>query len=247
MNAPLIGITERRFRGHDLVGMPGALQTLSFSGQLTNYAEAIALAGGIPVHVPREIVARPFGLLERLDALVIAGGDDVDPRLYGGIPTQHSTVLDPERDRVEVALVLAALESDTPIVGVCRGAQLLNVALGGTLVSHLPVGTGDSHGFLGYPPHLPQHVVRFVPGSRCAELYGTAAEVNSLHHQAVDLPGEGVEIVGRADDGTVEAIEVRGRRALGVQWHPELLGPTDPLFEWLVALAAAPAKEIART
>ena len=164
MSAPLIGITERRFRGYDFVGMPGPLKELSYSGQLTGYAEGIARAGGVPVHLPREIVVRPRELLQRLDAVVIAGGDNVNPRLYGGVPSGHATVLDPERDRVEVALVLAALEGDIPLLGICRGAQLLNVALGGTLLDHLSVGAGESHGFLGYPPHLPQHVVRFTVG-----------------------------------------------------------------------------------
>jgi putative glutamine amidotransferase len=234
MTPPLIGITERRLSSAQIVGTPPTFSGW-MSAQYVEYARGIARAGGVPVHLSRE--ADPESLVERLDGFIFAGGLDVDPRLYGSVPGPASTPIDPRSDRFELELLLEALQADVPLIGVCRGMQLLNVALGGTLVSDLPVGAGQSHSFVLYPPVERVHRVSFTDDSPHAELYGPEVMVNSLHHQAVAEPGEGVVVVGRAADGVAEALMVEGRRALGVQWHPELLREPDPIFDWLIAEA----------
>jgi putative glutamine amidotransferase len=142
------------------------------------------------------------------------------------------------RDDWELALIRAALTVRLPMLCVCRGAQLLNIALGGTLVQHLD---DDGRHASWHTPRTDRcHVVRFAPGSRAAELYGTERATNSLHHQAVDERGEGVAVTGSTDDGVVEAFEVADRpEVFAVQWHPEMLEEQpDPAFAWLVRTAA---------
>ncbi len=160
------------------------------------------------------------------------GGSDAswEPQL----PEPGST--EPQRDRWELALLRAALELDLPVLAVCRGLQLLNVAHGGTLVDDLPAGDGDGHARFAGPRGERVHEVALDPGSLAASVYGTSLRVNSLHHQAVDRPGDGLVVVGRSPDGTVEALEIPGRAVLAVQWHPEALAG-DPAPEWLVAAA----------
>jgi putative glutamine amidotransferase len=195
------------------------------------YAHAVAAAGGTPVQIPREV--EPPALLGRLDGLVLSGGDDVDPRRYGRRPGAQTTQLDPERDALELELIDAALGIDLPLLGICRGCQLLNVARGGTLIAHLPLDEGESHGQLAYPLHARVHGLRIVAGDVLDGLLD-GVRVNSFHHQAVDELGAGVAAVAYAPDGVIEAIAV-GRRALGVQWHPEYLREQpDPIFTWLV-------------
>jgi putative glutamine amidotransferase len=235
MTPPLIGITERRLSSAQIVGSPPTFAGW-LSAQYADYSRAVARAGGVPVHLSRD--SDPGQLARRLDGLVFAGGLDVDPRLYGSVPGAASTTIDPQSDRFELELVLEALQADVPLLGVCRGMQLVNVALGGTLVEDLPVGSGQSHSFVLYPPVERVHRVDFSGGSPHEELYGPELMVNSLHHQAVASPGEGVLVVGRAADGVAEAMVVEGHRALGVQWHPELLREPDPIFDWLVSEAA---------
>jgi putative glutamine amidotransferase len=121
-----------------------------------------------------------------------------------------------------------------PLVGICRGAQLLNLAYGGTLVRHLSGRQRDEHACLLYPADARVHGVSFTRGSLMERLYGEQLAVNSFHHQAVGVTGAGVLVSGVAPDGVVEAIELEDRRAVGVQWHPELLTSCDPVFSWLV-------------
>jgi putative glutamine amidotransferase len=199
------------------------------------YAQAIAAAGGVPVQLPRE--AEPREVVRRLDALIIAGGDDIDPRLYGACPGSHTMPLDPERDAFELQLIDTALELDMPLLGICRGCQLLNVARGGTLIEHLSLDAGESHGQLVYPLHARVHGLDMPAGEVLTGLLPADIRVNSFHHQAVAEPGEGVVPIAYAADGVCEAIRV-GTRALGVQWHPEYLKEQpDPVFLWLVAEA----------
>lgn len=245
MTAPLIGITERRLSTAQIAGVPLTILDTWMSAQLVNYAHAIARAGGLPIHVSRE--ADPAALVRRLDGLVCAGGLDIDPRLYGSVPSPKNTVIDPQSDRFEISLVLEALQEDVPVLGVCRGMELINVALGGTLVEDLPVGTGDSHSYLLYPPHERVHPVSFTPESLLYRMYGNGIMVNSLHHQAVGEPGEGVIVVGRAADGVAEALQVEGQRVIGVQWHPEFFREPDPAFDWLIREASAGKGEIVVT
>jgi len=146
---------------------------------------------------------------------------------------------DPERDSYEATLIEAALVADIPVLGVCRGHQLLNIVLGGTLIEHLEPGP-IVHSTRHSAPSAgdPEHLVEFVEGSRVHGVYGPSRVVNSWHHQAVDRPGAGLAVTGRTADGVVESIALEGRPVLGVQWHPEWSVEPDPIFEWLVEQSA---------
>jgi putative glutamine amidotransferase len=206
-----------------------------FDLYLADYSVAVTRAGGMTVALTYG--APPRELVPRLDGIILAGGSDVDPRLYGSVPDARSTELDPERDQFEIAVVESALAEGVPLLAICRGCQLLNVATGGTLCADLPLGEGESHGALNYPLDFRAHTVAFEPGTTAWRIYGQSAHVNTFHHQAVADLGRGVRATGYAPDGVVEAIEVQGAPALGVQWHPEFLAQPDPVFEWLVTLA----------
>jgi putative glutamine amidotransferase len=197
-------------------------------------------AGGAPVLLP----VQPGGgreLVARIDALLLTGGPDVNPDLYGAERHERTQRPREERDRFELELLEAARELDVPVLAICRGLQTLNVARGGTLHQHLPDLTGDDerHGTGGeYAPNT----VRIAPGSRLADLLGNeSAEGLCHHHQSVDQIGEDLVPVAWAEDGTIEAVEDPSARfTVAVQWHPEV--GTDPsLFEGLVAAASAPA------
>ena len=184
-------------------------------------------------HVPAR--ADPVAVATRVDALVLTGGTDVDPALYGEEP--HPTVrVDRARDDRELALLAAALERGLPVLAICRGLQLLNVWAGGTLHQDVP-----GHARYDVPPSHGVDEVTMVPGTLMEELYGARRTVNSLHHQVVDQVGPGWVVTARSADGLVEALEWPGHDVVGVQWHPELLpdASTDPLFSWLVDRAAA--------
>lgn len=206
---------------------PPQLDQLEVEVYFAGYADKLAAAGALPVHVPAG--ADPGAVAARVDALVLTGGTDVDPALYGEEP--HPSVrVDRARDDRELALLAAALERGLPVLAICRGLQLLNVHLGGTLHQHLaahPVG-GDG-----------VHEVRFAADNTLRGIYGPRCPVNSLHHQAVAAPGAGLACVGHAPDGVVEAVELTGRPVVGVQWHPEQLNRLEPVFAWLVSAAAS--------
>jgi putative glutamine amidotransferase len=212
------------------------LSGLHVDGFFASYAEKLAVAGALPIFFTRE--SDPARLIERLDGLVLSGGLDVDPRLYGGEPGQHSTQLDPEQDRFEIALTRLAIERGIPILGTCRGHELLNVALGGTLHDHLDQ-LEPRHRRVNYPMRDRGHAIRFAANSTLHGLYGSSADVNSFHHQAVDQLGDGLSAVAFSDDGVVEAIELKGAHAIGVQWHPEFAGGLEPVLQWLADRARA--------
>ncbi|WP_328499483.1 gamma-glutamyl-gamma-aminobutyrate hydrolase family protein [Streptomyces sp. NBC_00414] len=181
------------------------------------YPRLVQAAGGVAAMLPPDDPAYAAGAVARLDGLVIAGGPDVDPSRYGA---ERDPRCGPEaraRDSWELALIEAALASGTPLLGICRGMQLLNVALGGTLVQ-------DIDGHVEAVAVFGRHVVKPVPGSVCAGLVGAeAVSVPTYHHQAVDRLGAGLVPGAYAEDGTVEAVELPGPGwALGVQWHPEM-------------------------
>jgi len=236
---PLIGITGRRYAATTVTGLSRAMAGTRTDIHFATYSAKVAAAGGLPVQLSMD--ADPAALAERLDGIVLSGGADVDPLRYGGRVAPRLSAIEPERDTFELALVAAALARAVPVLGICRGAQLLNVARGGDLVPDLPSDGGEAHPSTAWPCEVRRHRVELVPGSVLASLYGTEVWVNSLHHQAVATPGEGVTVVGRADDGVVEAIELDGVEVLAVQWHPELLVEPEPVFDWIVERAAARA------
>lgn len=198
MTAPLIGITATK-RTLDL-----PFVTVDAHTVFTAYVEAIAAAGGAPVLLP----VLPDGPIPAVDGLVLTGGADLGT--------------DPERDRFELDLVAAAITARTPMLGVCRGLQVLNVACGGTLLPHV-----DGHVDVRHP-------VAVTPGTTLAAVVGESVAATSLHHQAVDRLGDRLRVSGAAPDGTIEAVEAAcGAPVVGVQWHPELEAD-DRLWRWLV-------------
>jgi putative glutamine amidotransferase len=192
-----------------------------------SYIDAVQRAGGIAVLLPPDDAVRdaPAAMLDLLDALMLAGGADIDPTTYGAARHPETKETFPERDAFEIALTRAALERDLPFLGICRGMQLLNVARGGTLRQHLPedVGHSDHRRNPGSFDDA-DHDVRLVEGSLAARAAGeTEHATKSHHHQGVDRIGEGLVVTGRATiDDLPEALEAPDARfALGVQWHPE--------------------------
>ena len=182
------------------------------------YPQAISRAGGVPVVIPPFCAEEEIrALLDRLDGVCLAGGPDLHPSHYGQEPHPNLGPTEPELDRCELALAAGALERGLPLLCICRGAQALNVACGGTLVQDLP-GHRQTE-----PGRLATHTVAVTPGSRLARALGTTSlEVNSFHHQAVDRLGDGLRIVARDPEGLPEGIEATGGEfVLGVQWHAE--------------------------
>lgn len=190
-----------------------------------SYATAVQRAGGLALVLPPDpaLADAPEEVLDEIDGLLLAGGGDIDPAAYGDEAWPETTGVNPARDRFEMALARAAVERDMPVLGVCRGMQLLNVALGGTLVQHLPKFVGhDDH--RRTPGIFDDHEVELEPGSLAARAAGREREsVKSHHHQGVGRVGRGLVVSGQAaSDSVLEAIELPGRRfVLGVLWHPE--------------------------
>ena len=197
-----------------------------------DYVSAVQRAGGRPLLVPPS----EDGIdetLAALDGIVFSGGSDLDPELYDQEPHEETTGIHPGRDRAELALLQAALARDMPVLAVCRGSQVLNVARGGDLVQHLPDVVGDEK-HKHTPGTFADHDISLEAGTRLAELLGEHAPVKSHHHQGFGQVGDGLRVAAHAEDGTIEAVEDPARRfALGVLWHPEA-GEDMRLFEELV-------------
>ncbi|MBA2794218.1 MAG: gamma-glutamyl-gamma-aminobutyrate hydrolase family protein [Thermoleophilaceae bacterium] len=190
-----------------------------------SYARSVQDAGALAVLLPPDdvVAEAPDAMLDHLDAIVLAGGSDVDPTSYGARPHPETKGTWPERDRFELGVVHRALEREIPVLGICRGMQMLNVAAGGTIAQHLPDVLGHSD-HRHTPGTYGDHSVRLEPGSLAEEAAGAERlAVKSHHHQGADELGEGVVATGWSEtDGVIEAIELPACRfALGVLWHPE--------------------------
>ncbi|MBD9731705.1 gamma-glutamyl-gamma-aminobutyrate hydrolase family protein [Streptomyces sp. H28] len=180
------------------------------------YPRLVQRAGGLAVMLPPDVPERAAAAVARVDGLVVAGGPDVEPVRYGAAPDPRTGPPARARDAWELALIRAALDLRIPLLGICRGMQLLNVALGGTLVQHI-----DGHA--GAPGVFSSHPVTPVPGTRYAGLVPEESSVPAFHHQAVARLGRGLIPSAHAADGTVEAVELPAPDwVLGVQWHPEM-------------------------
>lgn len=230
MSPPLIGITTFGRDDKNQFILPA------------EYVDAVRRAGGLyALLAPME--ARFEELVELLDGLVLSGGGDLDPELYGGVPSDTVYMVDPERDASELELSRRAVAAGLPTLAICRGTQVLNVALGGTLIEHLPE-TGEASINHRLPPREPtEHKVTLQRGSRVAEILCRLEFTSaSWHHQAIRDVAAGLEAVAHAPDGTIEAVEMPDHPWLiGVQWHPELTAARDPpqqrLFTALVRAA----------
>lgn len=215
-------------------------------GQSQSYIQAVLQAGAAPLLIPQLAdLARLRRLYERLDGLLLPGGGDVDPNHYGETRHERCRRVSPVRDETELALTRWAAEEGKPLLGICRGIQVLNVALGGSLYQDIEAQlpeAGKHDWYPGYPRDYLPHPVAVTPGSRLARILDTTSlPVNSLHHQAVKGVAAGLTVVARAPDGIIEGVEGPGHRFLiGVQWHPEELTGRDARAQRLFdALAEA--------
>lgn len=234
MSAPLIGLSTYGCNDAGRHELP------------TEYSEGVVRAGALPALLPPvadEAMAAAW--LDRLDGLILTGGGDIDPARYGGQPHPSVYNLDAARDTSEIALARAALERSLPVLAICRGLQILNTVLGGTLYEHVPEAFGETV-IHRKPPHGPiPHSVRVEPGSRLASIMGAReSESMSWHHQAVRSLGDGLQATAYAADGLIEAAELpRHPWCIGVQWHPELSAANSAtqqkLFDSLVEQARA--------
>ena len=211
-----------------VIGICAAIETAQWAAwevEVTlsprTYSLAVQRAGGLALILPPDdvVAESPDELLDLIDGLILAGGSDIDPASYGAKPHPETRGTRPERDRFELALGTRALERDMPVLGICRGMEMLNVIQGGTLDQHLAGLELHRH----TPGVFTDHRVRLEPGSLAERVVGgERTEVKSAHHQGIEQLGEGVIPSGHADDGVVEAIELPDRSfAVGVLWHPE--------------------------
>jgi len=242
---PLIGITGTQ---HDM----GTDHKVLIQGQQISYLKAVAGAGGAPVIIPLGLdEAALHAIFERLDGLLLSGGPDIAPALYSQEPHKKLGNVNEALDRTELALTRWAVSYDRPLLAICRGIQVLNVALGGTLYQDIPSQLPDTlehHRFRsrGFPPNDRAHRVRVAPDSQLAGALGAVEGVtNSRHHQAIDALAPTLTEVAHTSDGLIEGAEIsHARFVIGVQWHPENLVHEDPamcrLFKTFVKAARDP-------
>jgi putative glutamine amidotransferase len=232
---PLIAVTGRRLGKIDRWPYERAMVAPG------GYIDALTRAGAIGALI--DSTGDPSGILDRFDALVLTGGPDLDPDTYGQAQHSETYGIDRAVDDFELALTHDALAREMPTLAICRGFQILNVALGGTLHQHIPEEPGvEPHGRPGEPNGGRAQAVEIVAGTLLEKVMGTNRPVATCHHhQAVDRVGAGLRVVARADDGIIEGLELAepGGWLLAVQWHPEDTAATDPvnqrLFDALVA------------
>src|SRR4051812_6952051 len=210
------------------------------------YLEAVEAAGGIPVILAPLPARRLEAIIDRLDGICLSGGPDIEPGCYGSQPHAELGPTEPEVDLFELGLARTARRRGLPLLAICRGMQVLNVARGGTLVQHLPDLSDEIRHRQADPASQTTHDVALVADSRLARMAGSERiAVNSFHHQAIDALGGGLVPVGWADDGVIEAVEVPGEPfTIGVQWHAECLTDRPEqarLFMGLIDAAGAHA------
>lgn len=229
---PLIGLPGRRKAGRDVAGMLTTFADMQIDLYFANYAKGVIAAGGLPVHLPIDV--DPLLIIDRLDGLLLTGGTDIEPSLYGAESETDIYPPEPERDDLELGLFKGAVHRQIPVLGICRGQQIVNVGAGGTLHQDVPPHSG-----VGHAVDAELHEVTLEPDSILRELYGASVWVNSLHHQAVDTVGEDLRVTGWSDDDVAEGLEHTSLPIVCVQWHPEMMPTrdTDPIFSWLVEAA----------
>ena len=245
MHRPLIGVTMGREKSQRFFGLNLFIMNQTYVRTLEQLG---ALPGMIPLHMTE---ASLRGIFERLDGLFLPGGEDIDPANYGAERHDLLGATDKERDRTELLLTHWAVEMGMPVLGVCRGAQMINVACGGSLYQDILSERSDLAKHDYFPPSFERfrisHPIDIEADSRLAHAMGQIHEVNSMHHQGIDRVGYGLRVVARADDGLPEAVEAPALPYIvGVQWHPEELAKTDQmsanLFYDFVKAAAGPGR-----
>lgn len=247
MKKPLIGITVN----YDTKDQVGLASCMGIAGQDWNfiygdYVYAIEKAGGLPVLLPRLKNNKGYDpILEKLDGVLLSGGHDVDPRTYGERMLGVCGSIIPERDQMDLYIARYAVDHKKALLAICRGIQILNVAIGGTLYQDLESQGDYLHHFMSNSPRqYPVHEVQLTEGSTLAQIYGkTEISVNSYHHQAVKEPGKIAKVTALSDDHVIEAIEVKEAHpfTIGVQWHPEMMFDSEEqgkIFKAFVEAAA---------
>lgn len=225
-NRPLIGVPTGREKSQRFYGLPLYIMNQTYIRILENL-------GALPVMIPLQMTEATLrGIFERLDGVFLPGGEDIDPSHYGADRHPQLGATDKERDRTELLVTRWAVETGMPLLGVCRGLQMINVACGGTLHQDLHAECPYLHKHDYTPPTFERyrisHTVTIEPDSRLARSLGAVHEVNSMHHQGIKQLGAGLRVVARAEDGLPEAIELPVLPFIvGVQWHPEELATTD--------------------
>ena len=223
---PLIGVTSSTTKHKS-----GTIRC--FSNQ--SYIHAIHQAGGLPLLIPVGIALTDLDpLVHKLDGVLFTGGGDIDPQYFGGENYPKVSSVNLERDRLEFELLKIALKMNLPLLAICRGIQVLNVGLGGTLYTHIQDQLPDALKHDWYPDFPRDRIAHTVSVTRNSKLHHILGDsevpVNSLHHQGIEKLGQGLEPVANAPDGLVEAVELKDARfALGVQWHPECLPESVPM------------------
>ncbi len=247
---PLIGIpTASRDAGSSIGPTPSRV-VYDF------YVDPVISAGGVPILLVPVCDQAVDAVLDAIDGLFLIGGEDVDPPIYGGERDSRSKTPDRHRDDFEIELTRRALEVSVPVFAVCRGHQLLNVALGGSLITHVETdieGAGDHDDLETFAGQRTSHSVSVVAGSDLFGIVGDLGVVNSLHHQAIDRLGKGLVVSARHPrSGVIEAVERPGGGfCIGVQWHPEMIADAGTahfaLFEAFVAAAETYSADIGRS
>jgi putative glutamine amidotransferase len=233
---PLIGITTNQ--SHNVYGQPTIML-------MQSYVNAVMQAGGVPVLIPSLIAEDGWdAAYSRLDGILFSGGGDISPSYFRGEPHPRIDDVDLQRDSVELKFIQTAASDGKPFLGICRGCQIVNVALGGTLYTHIPdqVPNALDHNYPGNRRTVLVHEVKIEEGTRMADIYGEPIiKVNSLHHQGLKDIAAMLRVAGRSPDGLVEALELPNHPfGVAVQWHPEWLTDqesTRNLFRKFVAAA----------